>query len=246
MAIRASDFVSPEALAQPGPMENPGQVPTGSLKASDFVNLKAQPEIDRGLFGELTTGVAAGTEGLTSSFFGVAALTGRGLGIEALEKFGLAGIDRAQFFQSQLQPAVGSLEDIENAGDFFKFAAQGIGQALPSLALMVGSGGVGGAIAKRAIETGLKRVLAQEMRKTLAAKGFSKAAANDAITRAFQSQFARKMLLDSVIEGKTGATLLADAFRKGAAQAVLPASALPQIGQIDIELQAAGKDAGLT
>ncbi len=246
MAIRASDFVSPEALVQPGPLEAPGQLPTGGIRASDFVNIQAAPEIDRGLFGELTTGVAAGTEGLTQAFFGVAALTGRGLGIEALEGFGTAGIQRAQFFQSQLAPEVGSLEDIEGVGDFFKFAAQGIGQALPSLALMVGAGGVGGAIAKKAIETQLKRVIAAEMRKALTKKGFSKVAASDAITRAFQSRFAKKMLLDGVTKGTPNVELLATAFTRGAAKAVLPASALPQIGQIDIELQAAGKDAGLT
>ncbi len=246
MAIRASDFVSPEKLVQPGPLENPGEIPDNALRASDFVNLPQQPDLDRGLFGELTTGVAAGTEGLIQSFFGVAALAGRGLGIETLEGFGKAGIQRTQFFQSRLAPEIGSLEDIEGAGDFFKFAAQGIGQALPSLALMVGSGGVGGAIAKKAIETQLKRFIMTEMRKTLAKKGFSKAAASDAVTRAFQSQFAKKMLLDGITKGTPNVELLATAFSRGAAQAVLPASALPQIGQIDIELQAAGKDAGLT
>jgi len=249
MAINVSDFVSPEALSQaaePGPLQDPGQLPTGGLNVADFVNLPAPPSLDKNLFEDFGSGLAQGHEGLVAGFKGVAFLLGRELGLEGIEQFGLKGFEAAQLKGSQNQASVSSLAEIEDKGDFFQWAAQGLGQALPSLALMMTGGGIGGAVARKSIETGIKRTLAQQMRKQLLGKGFSKAAADDAVTRAFQSQFAKKMLMDGITKGTPNAELMSVAFRKGAAHAVLPSSALPQIGHVDIELHEAGIDAGLT
>lgn len=257
---RASDFVSPEALEQaPAQPE-----PLGGIAASDFVNVDAAgpqladfvgleprgPDPDPNLASEFVSGLESGSASLVGSMFGVAALAGREFGLESLEQF---GIERAEdaFRQAQLlAPTVTSLADVEGVGDFFRFAAGGIGQALPSLTSAVAAGGIGGAIAKKAVERRLRSAVANRMLRNMRRKGFTNEQAVPAIDRALRSEAGRKLLLESA--SRPAAADLAfqpaitQAFARGAQQAAVAASALPQIGQIDIELQEAGKDAGLT
>ncbi len=238
MAFRASDFVSPEALQ--------GETAPTQFRASDFVNMEPQPTLEVSLADEFGHGVLSGTESLQATLFGVAALTGREFDIESLEKFGIEGVRRNQEAAAKAAPTIQSLSEIEGVGDFFRFAAGGIGQALPSLTSVVLGGGIGGVLAKKAIERQIRSTISNRMLRTMTKKGFTKKQALPAIDRALRGPAGQKMLLQGITRGTPNTQLIQQAFSKGSMRAAVGLSALPQIGQIDIELQAAGKNAGLT
>ena len=240
MAVRAGDFLTGAA--------DPQQQSLG-VRAGDFLPggpASPEPQLEVSIADEFARGVVSGTENLQATMFGVAALTGREFGIESLENFGIAGVERHQLAAAQAAPTVQSLGDIEGVEDFFRFAAGGIGQALPSLTSVVAGGGIGGIIAKKAIERKIRTTISNRMLRTMKRKGFKDAEARGAIDRALRGRTGQQMLLQGVTKGTPNAQLLTQAFARGATQAAVGLSALPQIGQIDIELQAAGQDAGLT
>lgn len=240
MAVRAGDFLTGAA--------DPQQQSLG-VRAGDFLPggpASPEPQLEVSIADEFARGVVSGTESLQATMFGVAALTGREFGIESLENFGIAGVERNQLAAAQAAPTIQSLSEIEGVEDFFRFAAGGIGQALPSLTSVVAGGGIGGILAKKAIERKIRTTISNRMLRTMKRKGFKDAEARAAIDRALRGRTGQQMLLQGVTKGTSNAELLTQSFARGATKAAVGLSALPQIGQIDIELQAAGKDAGLT
>lgn len=198
------------------------------------------------LIDEFGRGVSSGVDSLQSSLFGVAALAGRELGLESLQDFGLAGVERNQAEASEFPTSTPSLGDIESVGDFFRFAAGGLGQALPSLTTAVATGGIGGVIAKKAVERKLREVIANRALRTMKRKGFDDAVARPAVARMLSSPEGRRMLIEGTSGGTSNAQLITQAFARGASRGAIGSAAVLQTGEVDISLTEAGKDAGFT
>ena len=144
MATDLSQFVAP-GPPEGTPIRSGAGAPEGATDLSQFVaDAPAEgrptqlapfvPDPDgRTLADEFVSGFSGGIDSLQMSMFGVAALTGRELGIDILEDFGLRGAERNLTEASQTPTSVAGFTDIENAGDFFKWAAGALGQGIPSL-----------------------------------------------------------------------------------------------------------------
>jgi hypothetical protein len=199
----------------------------------------------RGLADEFVAGFGGGVDSLQMSLFGVLGLAGRELGIKPLEDFGIRGAERNLKQAESSGRESGGFTDIESAGGFFKWAAATTGELLPSLALALGTGVGGGFVARKVIENQIKRTLHGRIKRTLTRK-VGKEAADDAATRILVSRQGEQLLETAVLRGKTAKELGHAAFQRGAAVGASTAGGLPITGQIDLELQEAGIDAGFT
>ena len=197
---------------------------------------------------EFRAGLGAGIDTFQGSLFGVAALVGRELGIDWMEKAGLEGAAE-QFAQAgQATSTAGGFTDIEGPGDFFRWSSNALGQAIPSLATAIAGGGIGGAVAKRSVEGGVKRALARTVEKELKQKGFSTAEAIDG-TRAFMNSGAGNQFIMNHMknQAQTIAKMKTRKEALGQAAGAAGASVPQQTGAIEFELREAGiEDPGLT
>ena len=206
----------------------------------------ASPQDGRGLANEFASGFSGGIDNLQMTLFGVAGLTGRELGIKTLEDFGIAGAERNLIEASNSGRESKGFSDIESAGGFFKWAAASLGEALPSLGLAMAGGGIGGILGKKVVELGIRKTLARQVFNNLTKKGFGADEAAEGALRFMSSRAGERMLAGASVRGKTTAEAIASGFNKGAAFGAAGASTPPQVGSIDLELQEAGIDAGLT
>ena len=238
------DQFSTEPIADPvAPPESQGQTARSGPILERFITQEHTPESDLNQFGK---GLSTGTDQLQMSLFSVARLAGRELGIKPLEDYGNIGIDRNALEMQEHLPDVQGFSEIESMDDFFSWTASSLGQAIPSLATAVGGGGVGGVLAKKAVENSIRRTVANRMTRNLTARGYSVEQAQDAVQRALTSPAGAKMLKDGLTRGVNNTTLATQGFTRGAQLGAFGASSIPQTGEIDLSLQEAGVDSGLT
>lgn len=204
------------------------------------------PVSENDLGEEFHAGLLGGIDTAQGSLYGLAAMIGRETGITALET---AGRDRAiKNFEDAANSGrqSGGFSDIEDAGGFFKWAAASLGEAIPSLSMAMTGGGLGGVVAKKTVENQLKKTLATRVAKQLRRKGATVEEAAASTRRIMAGKQGQQLLRDAVFRGKTSDELLRSAFTKGGMVGGSAVSAGPQIGQTDLELQAAGIDSGFT
>lgn len=114
--------------------------------------LAAEEELpeDPTILGELGKGALAGIDNLQAGAYGVGAMAAQAVGAEGLRDSALEGYERNIAEAQENAPAVGSYEDVGGFRDAALYAAGGLGQLAPSLALSVGTGGVGGLLVRGA------------------------------------------------------------------------------------------------
>lgn len=244
----SSDPIEPPEEAAPLPTADEVAQPIGSEGGlvNRFLQVDSSPQGPQSLGQEFEAGVSTGTDQLQTSLFGLGRLVGRELGIPELENASNEGIVRNQEEAQEFAPSVAGFSEVEDFDSFFKWAAGGLGNAVPSLATAIGGGGVGGILAKKGLESQIKRTLVSRVTRNMVSKGFTHEQARDAAERTLLSQAGFKMLRNGMTQGVDNAVLLNQGFTRGAQLGAFASSAAPQIGQADIALQERGIDSGLT
>lgn len=179
---------------------------------------------------EFRRGVQAGTNQMQTDLFGLAHLTGSLIGSDTLKDWALEGIDNAAGDAELLQPTVSQMSDIEDGGDFFQWAAGAIGQQIPVLATMLGSGGLTGAVTKTAMKGLLRRAVTSAGRRALASR--IKGLSTSEMTR----------LLAGQLDDPATQRLLRQSFSRGAGYGAGAASFAIQAGDLQNQLTQAGLD----
>lgn len=240
--------------APPGPSEGmpdlsafASPAPQGGFATDIGADLTAfvTPE-DPSLADELVAGVSSGTDQLQSSMFGLTLLLGRELGIDTLYDIGEEGIARNEAEAASTPVSIQGFTDIESFDDFTRWAAGTIGNAMPSLALAVSGGGVGGILTKKAVETSLRQTIMSRMKRNLLSKGLTEDVADKAIRKAISSPAGMSMLKNGMSRGINNTTLVERGFARGTALGVTGSAGAPIAGDTDIMLTEAGIDAGFT
>jgi diguanylate cyclase (GGDEF)-like protein len=101
------------------------------------------------ILGEGKKGVLQGVTAAKQAAYGIAAMAGKATGIGPVEEFGVEGVKHAEEESKQPDrtPAVGRLEDIHGVRDAALWAAQGLGNLVPSMGASVAGGIAGGLVA---------------------------------------------------------------------------------------------------
>jgi hypothetical protein len=181
---------------------------------------------------DFAAGLSSGTDQLQATFFSLSRLVGRELGIEGLEDFSQEGLDRNLAEAQEFLPSVQAFSQVEDIGSFFRWASAALGQAAPSLGLAMASGGIGGAIGRKAVENSIRDTIRNRMVRNMAVRGVSPEQAEVAASR--------------VLASSAGFKMLRDGMTRGAQVGVFAGSAGPQIGEADIALTEAGVDSGFS
>ena len=204
------------------------------------------PRLDTRLSEEVSLGLQRGTHGLVGNLGSLASMVGRETGVNWLEDAGNKVADEHYAESASLTEdmAVSRFGEIESAGGFFAWAAGGLGEAIPSMALAIGSGGIGAAAGRRLLQGKLRRSVAMGAERDLVKQGMSQTDAIKGVNRMMNSEHGERFLAHAIARntGKTQRQLAAEAFKTGRNVGLLTGSAAPQIGQIDKELQDAGID----
>ena len=134
--------------------------------------------------GVFTSGVARGVDQTQAMLFGFAQVVGEATGFDMLAEFGEEGVAR-NLQEIQENPArIESWDDVESLANFHDYIAERLGEQVPLMASVLGTGGLGGAIAaargaatlaaKAAVGKGLKNKIGRaafaEYEKTVARK----------------------------------------------------------------------------
>ena len=182
---------------------------------------------NRTLGDQFGSGFQQGALGVQQGLGGFLNLVGLETGSTAISDAGKSLInDSIDDAHNIVPPDVSKVEDIDDLADAISFAAQGLGQAVPSLFLSFAAGGVGGAIGKSVLKHSIKRTLASQAEKAIAGAAGTKAAKKAAI---------KKALNDPKNIPRFRTALLA-----GAGTGAFAASAVPQIGGTFEELKESG------
>jgi hypothetical protein len=197
---------------------------------------------------EFQLGVQRGGHSFVGMMGGLASMVGRSSGIESLEQAGLNfAVDQSEAANRYgLEGEVERFSEVEDAGGFFKWAAAGIGEAIPSLASAASGGGIGAVAAKKVVENRLKSVLAGRVTRNLMKKGVAREEAAAAANRILRSDDGQRWLAEATFRGKSGFELSREAMRTGGTKGLIGVSSAPQIGAVDMELQEAGVDSAIT
>lgn len=183
---------------------------------------------------EFGRGVQSGTVQMKASLFGLADIAGSVLGSQGLRDYALAGLADAQEDAERLAPTIGQFSDIDGSGEFFTWAAGAIGQQVPVLATMIGSGGLGGAVAQASLKTALRFGLRAGARRSLIGQ-FGRVSARE-LDRAVLKQ----------LDDPATQRLLRQSFSRGAGAGAAGSSFGIQAGDLQNQLTEAGIDAPLT
>jgi hypothetical protein len=202
-------------------------------------------KLTKGLTDEFVSGVSSGTDQLQASLFAVGRLAGRELGIDSLEDFADRGIDRNVAEAQLSKTTVQGFHEVEDMDSLLRWSAGALGNAVPSLALAVGSGGVAGVLGRRAVAGVIKKSLQDRISKQMIAKGFAKDQADAAAKRSMASESGFNMLKEAMANG-VNAPLIQQGFTSGAMRGAFAGSALPQTGEAEQSLVEAGVGSGAT
>lgn len=227
-------------------IQEPAQAPSPAQQDNSILGQFITQEEDFSDDNQFERGLSTGVDQLQMSLHGLGRMVGRELGIKPLEEYGNVGIERNQAEIQENLPDVQAFSEIDNMDDFFSWSASTFGQAIPSLAFAIGSGGLGGVIVKKGVENGIRNTMMNRITRNLVGKGYTEREAREAALRAMQSNAGLRMVQQNVVRGQTGAQRIGAAQTRGRMIGAVGGSAGPQAGEIDIELQEAGIDSGFT
>lgn len=176
------------------------------------------PEPERpSLGGEFVSAIGRGVQQMGVEY---TTLGGLAADVVGAEETGLDLLESAVRQQEAIEPGtIGSIEDINSVGDFFRYAISSVGEQVPVLASVLASGGVGGATAKLAGRLVAKKALSKEALNTLANRGIfagATAGATAIETGATGSE------LYAAGEGVRPGESLVAGIAKGALEAIVP------------------------
>lgn len=115
---------------------------------------------------EITKGFSAGVDQLKALGGGLVGMAGSALnqmgipGGEDIRNWGLDVYQENMDEAALSAPAVSRIEDIDGVGSFADWAMYQIGNLTPTMALMFGTGGAGGLVAKKAAQAGIEKAMA--------------------------------------------------------------------------------------
>ena len=120
--------------------------------------------------GEFERAMARGGDTLQQLIFSAgnvgASFIGDMIGTEALDEWGLEGLEH-NVIEAALNPAtVESWDDVESLSTLTDYIVEAFGEQVPNLLSLIGTGGVGGLAAKQAVKAGVGKRLAQLALKT--------------------------------------------------------------------------------
>lgn len=136
-------------------------MPRDAYRIGDSRNFEEEEE--KGFLSEFTSGFSSGVDTTMGTLGGVRALfnTVTGDEEEAIEYLNYA---RQKFADaSESTGSVQSIEEIEGAEDFVRWALYSAGTVVPSIATSVAGGGVGGFLAKKGAEKAVKDKIKKEV-----------------------------------------------------------------------------------
>lgn len=215
-----------EAIARPEPR-------AGGVDLTQFAGTApGQRSGPQTLGQEFAAGVQRGTEQTAAMFYGLADLAGSFLGSESLRNWAQEGVAQSQRDAERVAATIASFKDIDDAGDFFDWAAGAIGEQVPNLALVFGGGGVGGVVARTTLRSAIKNELrdraTQDLRRQL----------GGAVTAEQIRDRVTSQLSDPATQ-----RLLRQAMTSGSSRGAFAGSFGLNVGDIQNELTAAGIDA---
>ncbi len=146
--------------------------PTAMPKPTAAIPSREQASV----IGELGKGVARGAIGFGEMAGGLAALAGA-------EETGKKIIAETQEIAKPYEPAIPSYKDIESIRDALLYAAHGLGTIIPTMALSLASGGIGGFIGKPSAQRAIVSKLGTEGVKAVGQKAIREAALRSAATK---------------------------------------------------------------
>ncbi len=113
---------------------------------------------------QVVAGFKSGIDGLQATAYGAAALFGDAIDSKSLFDFGLEGYKRNIKESQNDGLRVSDYGDVHGTGDAFDYTMGAIGQAIPSALMMLGTGGIGGLVAKKGIEMAAKKAIEKRIK----------------------------------------------------------------------------------
>ncbi len=122
---------------------------------------QAEPQQDAptragGVGEEIAFGLDRGVGQLATSFYGLTSVVAESFDSDVLRDFSQEGVDQEAIRGFLHSASIDSLDSVENAGDFFRWSVGTLSQQVPILASIFASGGIGGALAKRAAASAVR------------------------------------------------------------------------------------------
>lgn len=137
----------------------------GRMKLGEPVEVAKQPEpVAQDNRWEFTKGVSRGIDQTQALGYGVATLLGDAVGADSLGDWGLEGYRRNMDEAGESKARVGRIEDIDGVGDALSWGSGVLGELVPTMATMIATGGIGGAIAKQSA----KKLVGDQLKKRVA------------------------------------------------------------------------------
>lgn len=187
--------------------ERPGTSELAGVDLTDLLShgrqTHAEQRRDPTIFEELGRGTGAGIQQTQAGLYGFAMLLGQLTGSDVLKDYGTEGATR-NLLESELSPpTVGSLDDVGGVNDFFHFAAGGLGQALPSIAMAMTGGGLTAAVARKAAMARIRQTVIQGARGILAREspGVTAQFSDAAIRNVLRNPSVHRMLAQATQRG---------------------------------------------
>jgi len=230
MPINPADYV--DSIPATGrPAAPPSPAVGKRVNPADFVDMvPGEAPGPQTLGQEFRQGVLAGSANMTATLYGLADIAGAAVGSGTLREWARRGAELAEADAANLAPTVAQMSDIEDAGNFFDWAAGAIGQQVPTLASMIGTGGVAGAVARAGVKQAIRQGVRRSARATMSRQlpGLARRELDDVI---------RAQMDDPATQ-----RLLRQAFSRGTGAGASGASFVQQAGDLQNQLT----DAGIT
>lgn len=118
---------------------------------------------------EFTKGVGAGVDQVQALGGGLLALAGDATGLDSVRDYGYDIYNEQMRQAGENAAKVGSYTDITDLGSAVEYASHGLGTLLPTFAVTLGAGSLGGFAAKRVLEKGLKSYVEKSVAAKVAA-----------------------------------------------------------------------------
>ena len=185
---------------------------------------------------ELGQGLRRGTAQTAQLLFGMADLAGSILNSDPLREWAQGGLEAEQAQSENFAATIAGLDNIDDGGDFLTWAAGTIGEQIPNLAAVLGTGGVGASLARASLKSALRTQLTNTATRGL----MGRIAAGQIAPNEVRAVVAREL--------QSGATqrLLRGAAIRGAGAGAAISSFTLNTGDIQNELLEAGIDAPAT
>lgn len=162
-----------------------------------------EPAPETGLGGEFVSGVGRGIDQTQELLYGITGFVGDLTGSTKLLAVARRGLEQQGEDQARNPAQVGSLDEIDGVGDFFKWSAGALGEATPLVAAAGIQGGLGAAASRRLFEQGIRRGMFAEAEAYMTQLGYSGKAVQAAIRNGMRDPLVQKQLRQAVMKRTT-------------------------------------------